>query len=207
MKQATAGVILAGGRGQRMGGVDKALLPLGGMTLIERVAARFPLARVISANGDAGRFAALGPPVAGLDVVADDIAGFAGPLAGVVAALDWAAAHDVTRIVTVATDTPFFPLDLPERLLAAAAPVAMAVVPRADASDSGGGMWWHPTFAAWDVVLCRQVRDALAAGEHRPRRIAELCGVLPVECSDPGAFFNINTPADLAEAARFSGKM
>ena len=101
------GVVLAGGLATRMGGGDKALLPLGGRSLLAHVLARLERqvgAMALNANGDAARFAEYDLPV-----LADSIAGYPGPLAGVLAGLDWAATQGADAIVTVAADTPFFP--------------------------------------------------------------------------------------------------
>ena len=117
MKQ-PLGVILAGGQALRMGGVDKAMLPLGGKTLLDHVIARLDPqvgSLALNANGDASRFRRYPMPVIG-----DSVDGFVGPLAGVLAGLDWAAAQGAETIVTVAADTPFFPFDLVPRLLLAA---------------------------------------------------------------------------------------
>ncbi|MEM9095758.1 MAG: NTP transferase domain-containing protein, partial [Pseudomonadota bacterium] len=103
----TAGVILAGGLSRRMGGGDKSLLDLGGATILSRVRRRLSEQvedLALNANGDPSRFRALELPV-----VPDTIDGFAGPLAGVLAGLDWAAEAGYDKIVTVAADTPFFP--------------------------------------------------------------------------------------------------
>ena len=110
------GVILAGGRATRMGGGDKGLLPLGEARLLDHVVGRLApqvAALALNANGDGARFAAYGLPV-----VPDSLAGFPGPLAGVLAGLDWAAERGAELVVTAAADTPFFPRDLVERLLA-----------------------------------------------------------------------------------------
>src|SRR6185369_11135051 len=106
--------ILAGGRGQRMGGKDKAFIRLAGKTLLDHVASRLALqarAIVLNANGEPSRFAAFGLPV-----IADGISGHAGPLAGILAGLEWAAAEDASEMVSVAIDTPFLPRDLVTRL-------------------------------------------------------------------------------------------
>lgn len=138
-----AGVILAGGLSRRMGGGDKCLLPLGGRPILAHVIDRLrpqvgPLA--LNANGDPARFAAFG-----LEVVADDFPGFAGPLAGLLAGMDWAAARGLPLVVTAAADTPFFPRDLVARLRAAmaetGAPIALAATPAqgAAAGQAGAG--------------------------------------------------------------------
>jgi molybdopterin-guanine dinucleotide biosynthesis protein A len=126
------GVILAGGLATRMGGGDKGLLPLGGRSIMSHVIDQISpqVAGVaLNANGDAARFDQFGLPV-----LADSIDGFVGPLAGVLAGMDWAASQGGDHIVTVAADTPFFPPDLVPRLLLAgegmAHPLVLACTPR-----------------------------------------------------------------------------
>ena len=181
------GVILAGGSGLRMGGADKALMPLGGRTLlahaIERVAPQVAQL-AISANGDAGRFAAFGLPVLPDTQVK-------GPLGGVLAALDWAQGADA--VVSVAVDTPFFPCDLVPRLCLAAGGIGMAMV------QSGGHD--HPTFALWPLALRDALRAFLDSGaKPRVRDFAQAHGVLRAVFTDDAAFHNLNTDADLAHA-------
>lgn len=201
-----AGVILAGGRATRMGGRDKALLEVGGVALLARVVARLapqasPLA--INANGDPARFARFGLPV-----IADTVDGFAGPLAGVLAGLRWAAREGASHIVTAAADTPFFPLDLAGRLRAAAAasghPIALAAT-----TDPERGLSEHPTFGFWPVALADDLEQALTVGNMRKvivwtsrhgaaRAMFDDCG--------PWPFFNVNTPEDLAFADSIAGE-
>jgi molybdopterin-guanine dinucleotide biosynthesis protein A len=182
------GVILAGGQGSRMGGADKALLSLGGETLLARAERRL-IAQVaevvVSANGDPSRFGSRVP------VLADPVGGFVGPLGGVLAGLDYAEARGAAGIVTVAVDTPFFPDDLSARL-AAAGSLAVA--------EAGGR--WQGTFALWHVGARDAVAAALARGDRKVRTVAEALGAVPVAFDSPDAFFNINTPGDLAEAER-----
>lgn len=196
MKQ-PLGVILAGGQATRMGGGDKGLLRLGGQTLLTRVVDRLApqVAEVaLNANGDPARFAAYDFPV-----LPDSIDGFVGPLAGVLAGLDWAAKQGAETIVTAAADTPFFPADLvPQLLLASegmAHPLVLAATP-----DPERGKARHPTFGLWPVALRDDLRAALTDGlrkvvmwtDQHDGRIA----MFPLE----DAFFNVNTPADLARA-------
>lgn len=190
------GVILAGGRATRMGGGDKGLLMVGGQSLLARVIDRLapqcaPLA--ISANGDPARLAGFGLPV-----LPDPLPEFPGPLAGVLAGLDWAAGQDATAIITAATDTPFFPLDLAARLQAAASSSGLALA----ATTSNDRTRPQPTFGLWPVSLRDALRDALISGQRRVGDFAQAQGAglasWPASPNDP--FFNINTPEDMALA-------
>ncbi len=196
-----AGVILAGGQSRRMGGGDKGLLPLGDTTLLGQVIRRLrPQVpqMVLNANGDPARFTDYGLPV-----VADSIDGFAGPLAGVLAGMDWAAQKGIDKIITVAADTPFFPDDLVPRLLAGAAaqntPLAMAVTP-----DPERGQARHPTFGLWDVALRDDLRAALNGGLRKVILWTGAKGCaqvkFPLNSFDP--FFNVNTPEDITTATQ-----
>jgi molybdopterin-guanine dinucleotide biosynthesis protein A len=193
------GVILAGGRATRMGGGDKGLLPLGDTPILARVIARLEpqVSHIaLNANGDPARFARFGLPV-----LPDSIADFPGPLAGVLAGLDWAAGEGAEAIVTVAADTPFFPTDLVTRLQAAAeaqgVPIALAATP-----DPERGKVRHPTFGLWPVALRHDLRQALEDGLRKvvlwTDRHGTATALFPAEPFDP--FFNINTPEDLARA-------
>ena len=190
------GVILAGGQARRMGGGDKGRLQLGSKSLLDHVCNRLEAqvaGLALNTNGNPDRFSDLGLPV-----VADSIGGFVGPLAGVLAGLDWAHAQGKTLIVTVAADTPFFPLDLVTRLLTAgdgmAAPLVLAAT-----RDGDGKTWRHPTFGLWPVSLRHDLRGHLEAGlrkviqwsdKHQGRQT-----VFETVPFDP--FFNINNPEDL----------
>lgn len=182
-----AGVILAGGLSRRMGGADKALLAVGGLTLVERALRRLaPQVSevVLNANGDPARFAGLGVPV-----VADVVDGFAGPLAGVLTGLEWLSANRpaIGWMATVPTDSPLFPHDLVARLAGAGAPLAVA--------RSRGRT--HPVFALWRLDLLDRVRALVASGERRMGMAAEMLGAARVDWpNDP--FVNVNTPGDLA---------
>ena len=112
----TPGVLLAGGLARRMGGGDKPMRQIAGRTILDRVIARLePQCEelILNANGDPARFATFGLPV-----IADTVENFPGPLAGILAALDWAAANrpEVSWILSVAADCPFLPRDLVARL-------------------------------------------------------------------------------------------
>jgi molybdopterin-guanine dinucleotide biosynthesis protein A len=192
-----AGVILAGGRATRMGGGDKGLRLVGGRRLMDHVIDRLapqvqPLA--INANGDPARLADFGLPV-----LADSLPDHPGPLAGVLAGLDWAAEQGATAIVTAAADTPFFPRDLAARLHAAAGPTGLCL---AASPDAEGRMQRHPTFGLWPVALADDLRQALIGGL---RKIvlwtdAHGAGTARFDSKPFDPFFNINTPDDIAEA-------
>ena len=197
------GVVLAGGLARRMGGGDKARLRIGGRTILERVLARLKpqcAALILNANGDPARFADTG-----LAVVPDSVPDFAGPLAGILAGLDWAAkeAPDIADIVSVPGDCPFLPEDLVARLSAArsreGAPLACA----------RSGEWRHPVVGLWPVALRGDLRHALVAeGLRKIEAWTARHGVAvadwPAVPVDP--FFNINTPEDAAEAERIAAR-
>jgi molybdopterin-guanine dinucleotide biosynthesis protein A len=199
----TLGLVLAGGLARRMGGGDKALLRIGAQTILERVLGRLgpQCSRIIlNANGDPARFA-----FTRLPVVADDVPDFAGPLAGVLAGLDWAVAHapDAEWIASVPGDCPFLPRDLVARLHAARGadnqPLACA----------RSGEWRHPVVGLWPVALRADLRRALVEeGLHKIEVWTARHGVAiadwPAAPIDP--FFNVNTPEDAAEAGRIAAQ-
>ncbi|NYZ15684.1 molybdenum cofactor guanylyltransferase MobA [Azospirillum sp. RWY-5-1] len=194
-----AGVLLAGGLSRRMGGGDKCLRRLGGSTILERILATVrpqvgPL--VLNANGDPARFAAYGLPV-----VPDVVEGFAGPLAGVLTGLEWAAeqAPGCRWVASVATDSPFLPPDLVDRLLRA------VETDGADIACARSAGRDHPVFGLWPVALAADLRRALV--EEGVRKVAAWAGRhrlavadFPAKPVDP--FFNTNRPEDLEEARR-----
>jgi molybdenum cofactor guanylyltransferase len=199
-KESVAGVLLAGGRSSRMGGGDKCLRLLGARPIIARIIDRLKpqvSTILINANGDSSRFAAHGLPV-----VADSIVGFAGPLAGVHAGLEWVKANrpGTSHVVTVATDTPFFPLDLVRRFLDKPRHDLTLLVAR---SDEGV----QPVIGLWPVALAPAIDDFLKQGKRKVGGFAEEQGAIEVYfpkaeiggvVMDP--FFNINEPEDLAKA-------
>lgn len=205
MPRDIAGIILAGGLSRRMGGGDKPLRPLAGRSLLDHVVARLQPqvgALAINANGDPTRLSSFGLPVA-----QDTVEGFAGPLAGILAGLEWAAANTMARrLASVAGDTPFFPRDLVRRLIEATdgKPEIIAI------ACSGGRL--HPTFALWPVDLAAALRTALV--EEDERRVTAFIArhahvvvdfAFPhVAGLDYDPFFNINTPQDLAGAERLA---
>ncbi len=184
------GVILAGGRALRMGGADKALLPLAGRPLIGHVLDRLKpqVDRVlISANGDARRFASFGCPV-----VADSVP--QGPLSGILAAMTHAADLGATHVASCPVDTPFLPDDLVSRLADAsrAAPEGLALARTPDGD--------HPATALWPVALAPALAAFLAAGGARVTRFTDAHQAARADFAEPGAFLNLNTPEDLARA-------
>jgi len=198
---ATYGLVLAGGLARRMGGGDKGLIRIGRETILERALARLGpqcAGMVINANGDRARFAPFGLPV-----VADDVEGFAGPLAGILAGLDWLAANApaIGWLASVPGDCPFLPRDLVSRLHAAR---TAAGVPLACAKS---GDWRHPVVGLWPVDLRADLRRALVAEGLRKievwtARHGVALAEWPAEPVDP--FFNVNTPEDAAQAQRFA---
>ena len=205
--QSIAGVILAGGQGRRLGGVDKASALLDGKPLIEHVIARVrPQVSelIINASGDPGRFSDFHLPV-----VADVVEGFAGPLAGVLTGLEWVSTNrpDVTWLASFAVDTPFLPFDLVDRLTEAVARED------ADIACARSTDRTHPVVAVWSVRLIDDLRHALIEEDIRKidrwtarHRIVHV-DFAPVSMNgdtfDP--FFNINRPEDLIEAERILG--
>jgi molybdenum cofactor guanylyltransferase len=197
------GLLLAGGQSRRMGGGDKALRLLGGRSLLERVIERLRpqvAALVLNANGDPTRFAGFGLPV-----VADSIADFAGPLAGILAGLDWTAAHrpDCPVVASVATDAPFLPEDLVSRL------VAGMEAAGAELACAASGGQAHPVIGLWPVRLRGDLRHALV--EEGIRKVDVWTAryrLATVTFSDKpiDPFFNANRPEDLDAAAALLGK-
>jgi molybdopterin-guanine dinucleotide biosynthesis protein A len=194
------GILLAGGKSSRMGGGDKCLRPLGGRPILAHIIARLrPQVSdmIINANGDVARFAPFGLPV-----VEDSIAGFAGPLAGVHAGLQWIKRNrpNIAYGVTVASDTPFFPTDLVQRLLAELGDRPALLVAR-----SAEGV--HPVIGLWPVALADDIENALTKGMRKAGGFAEQHGAVEVPFppvriggAEIDPFFNINRPEDLAEA-------
>jgi molybdopterin-guanine dinucleotide biosynthesis protein A len=195
------GVLLAGGLARRMGGGDKPMRQIGGRAILERVIARLKPQcdeLILNANGDPARFAAFGLPV-----ISDTVKDFPGPLAGILAALDWAAANrpNVEFMLSAAADCPFLPRDLVSRLhqarLAEGAQLAVA------ASDGQS----HPVIGLWSVALRDELRQALVVEDIRKidrwtARYKLATVTWPTEPLDP--FFNANTMDDIAEAERLA---
>ena len=195
----TLGLVLAGGLARRMGGGDKARLTIGGVTILDRVLATLSAqctGIIINANGDPKRFADTGLPV-----IADDVPGFAGPLAGILAGLDWLAAQDngVEWMLSVPGDCPFLPDDLVEKLHQARRKMG-AGVPLACARS---GEWRHPVVALWPLALRADLRHALVDEDLRKievftARYGVAVADWPDQPVDP--FFNVNTPEDARRA-------
>jgi molybdopterin-guanine dinucleotide biosynthesis protein A len=195
------GLVLAGGLARRMGGGDKARIRIGGATILERVLARMRpqcTELILNANGDPARFAD-----SGLTVVPDSVPDFAGPLAGILAGLDWAAANrpQIVEVASVPGDCPFLPHDLVARLdaarTAAGKPLACA----------RSGDWRHPVVGLWPVKLREDLRHALVEEDlHKIEIWTGRHGIAvadwPVRPVDP--FFNVNTPEDAAAAERMA---
>lgn len=195
-----AGVLLAGGLARRMGGGDKGMKRLGGRPIMDRIIERARpqvTTLLVNANGDPGRFESYGLPV-----MADVVDGYAGPLAGVLTGLEWAAGHapSGTRFVaSFAVDAPFVPLNLVARLRRAVADQGAEMA----CAKSGGRT--HPVFGLWPLELAGDLRRAMIDDEMRKidrwtarYRLVEVD--FATEPFDP--FFNINDPDNLAEAER-----
>jgi len=200
ISEPVVGVVLSGGRSCRMGGGDKCLLKLGGESVLDHILDRLRpqvIEIIINANGDPSRFAEFGLPV-----IADSIAGLAGPLAGVHAGLEWVKAHanGVRSVATVASDTPFFPSDLVRRFLS-----ALEDEPALAVAASREGV--HPVVGLWPVAIAPKIEEALGRGMRKAGAFTKDHGAIEVFFEptrigegyvDP--FFNINRPEDLAHA-------
>lgn len=193
-----AAILLAGGQSRRMGGGDKCLRQLAGQSLLERTIERIRpqvTTLALSANGDPERFSGFGLPV-----VSDPVEGFAGPLAGVLAGLEWARAAKpkATHVVSIATDTPFFPDDLVEQLS-----MALSRTPSPIACAASRGRL-HPVFALWPVALADDLHAALDSGVRKVDEWTARHGIavahFDADAGDP--FFNVNRPEDLKAAEK-----
>lgn len=199
--QRIVGCILCGGQSRRMGGQDKSLLQLNGRSLIEIAFDRLrPQVKsvVISVNNPSSSHEALGAPL-----IRDSLSGHLGPMAGVLSAMEWAKTHepDAKWVLSIAADTPFFPLDLAEKL----AKPAGSIVPLITVAKSRKEV--HPTFALWPVYLADDVRTYLLTGgrsvkgfmRDRTPPVISFGGPM-VDGIELDPFFNINTPQDLRVA-------
>jgi molybdenum cofactor guanylyltransferase len=197
----TPGVLLAGGLARRMGGGDKPMRQIAGRTILDRVIARLePQCEelILNANGDPARFATFGLPV-----IADTVENFPGPLAGILAALDWVAINrpDVEFMLSAAADCPFLPRDLVARLHRARAEQNAQLAVAASGGQS------HPVIGLWCVALREDLRHALVVEDVRKidrwtARYRLATETWPAEPFDP--FFNANTMDDIAEAERLA---
>jgi molybdenum cofactor guanylyltransferase len=195
------GVLLAGGLARRMGGGDKPMRHIGGRTILDRVIARLQPqcdGLVLNANGDPARFAAFGLPV-----IADTVEDFPGPLAGILAGLDWAAANrpEVAWVLSAAADCPFLPRDLVARLHRARTKAGAQLAVAASGDQS------HPVIGLWSVGLRNELRHSLAIEGIRKidrwtARYKIATVTWPAKPIDP--FFNANTSDDIAEAERLA---
>ncbi|UVF22184.1 molybdenum cofactor guanylyltransferase MobA (plasmid) [Microvirga terrae] len=199
----TLGVVLAGGLSRRMGGGDKPLRMLRDRTLLEHIIGHLKpqcAELILNANGDPARFM-----TAGLVVVPDNIPDFVGPLAGILAALDWTALYrpSIEWVVSVAADSPFLPGDFVAQLHSArrrcGTPLACAW--------SGGRT--HPANGLWPVTLREDLRNALT--HEKIRKIDHWTARYGVahadwQCCPVDPFFNVNTPDDLVEAERLTNR-
>jgi molybdopterin-guanine dinucleotide biosynthesis protein A len=202
-KVSLLGLVLAGGLARRMGGGDKARIRIGGATILERVLARLKpqcTQIILNANDDRARFADTGLPV-----VPDSVEGFVGPLAGILAGLDWAAAHapKMTDIMSVPGDCPFLPHDLLSRLLEARRSTGKPL------ACARSGEWRHPVVGLWPMALREDLRHALVKeGLHKIETWTARHGVAiadwPPRPVDP--FFNVNTPEDVVQAERIAAQ-
>jgi molybdopterin-guanine dinucleotide biosynthesis protein A len=189
------GVILAGGLARRMGGGDKPLVEIAGRPILQHVIDRLkPQCGLlaINANGDPARFSAFGLPV-----ICDSVEGFAGPLAGVLAGMEFGAAKGAAHVLSAPGDTPFLPADLLSRLQASRTRAGATI---AVAASNGRT---HHAVALWPVALRDDLRRALVAEDERRvsafiGRYANAIVEWPTEPYDP--FFNVNRPEDLARA-------
>jgi molybdenum cofactor guanylyltransferase len=195
------GVLLAGGLARRMGGGDKPMRTIAGRTILDRVIARLAPqcdGLILNANGDPARFAAFGLPV-----IADGVADFPGPFAGILAALDWMAANrpEVALVLSAAADCPFLPRDLASRLHQA------LMDENAELAVAASGGQSHPVIGLWSVALRDELRHALVVEDIRKidrwtARYKLATVTWPTEPLDP--FFNANTVDDIAEAERLA---
>ena len=201
MRIETFGLVLAGGLARRMGGGDKALIRIGNETILSRTLSRLrPQVSgvVLNANGDPARFASFGLPV-----VADSVPDFAGPLAGILAGLDWIAANqpETEWMVSVPGDCPFLPRDLVARLHAA------RIAEGTSLACAHSGDWRHPVVGLWQVSLRENLRHAITVEDLRKIEVwTARHGIAladwPTEPVDP--FFNVNTPEDVERATRLA---
>ena len=204
MIPATLGLVLAGGLARRMGGGDKALIDIGGQTILDRVLEILKpqcACILLNANGDPSRFARFGLPVE-----PDEIPDFAGPLAGILTGLDWMAAHrpDLEWMLSVPGDCPFLPADLVDRLHQVRTEAGMPL------ACARSGDWRHPVVGLWNVALREDLRHALVdEGLHKIEVWTARHGVAIAEWPDQPVdpFFNVNTPEDRERASQLARQL
>jgi len=202
-RERITGLVLAGGRGTRMGGVDKGLQPLHGEPLAAHVLKRLApqtAALLISANRHANIYAALGAPF-GAKIVADTLPDFPGPLAGLLAGLR---AAESDYLLSAPCDTPWLPVDLGARLTEALESNA-ADIATVTTSDAGGNVSLHPVFALLRTRLADDLADFLEAGERKVRAWYARHTTVEVAFTDERAFYNINSLQELADLERHRG--
>jgi molybdenum cofactor guanylyltransferase len=200
----TLGLVLAGGLARRMGGGDKARIKIGGATILQRVLTCLgpQCSRIIiNANGDPARFADTELPV-----VADSVPDFAGPLAGILAGLDWAAenAPDNEWLLSVPGDCPFLPKDLAQRLHEARSEAGARL------ACARSGEWRHPVIGVWPVALREDLRRALVGENlHKIELWTARHGIAIADWPDRPVdpFFNVNTPEDAARAEALAAQV
>ncbi|WP_138422483.1 molybdenum cofactor guanylyltransferase MobA [Maritimibacter alexandrii] len=185
--QIPPGVILAGGQARRMGGRDKAFVTLDGRPMIAHVIARLEpqVSRIaINSNGDPSAFTSSHP------ILSDSIEDHLGPLAGILAAMDWALTLKSDWVVTVATDTPFIPANLVDRLIraqnASRAPIVLAETP--------AGV--EPVAGLWYTKLANGLRGSIQTGTRKVTDFTEEKDAVSAFFAAED-FFNVNTPEDL----------
>jgi molybdenum cofactor guanylyltransferase len=203
-----AGIVLAGGRATRLGGGDKPLREIGGRPMLAHVLERLkPQARTlaISANGDPARFAEYGLPV-----LADEAgAGQAGPLVGILSGMRWAKTAGSRKLLTVAGDTPFFPIDLAARLGEAVTGAERRIA----VATSGGRR--HPVFGLWPVSLEPDLAGFLSDSQtfsvsaflEGHDAVSVDFPILSVGGTALDPFFNVNSPEDLAAAEAIAERL
>ncbi|MBP0591761.1 molybdenum cofactor guanylyltransferase MobA [Paraburkholderia sp. LEh10] len=199
-RDSITGLLLAGGRGMRMGGADKGLQKLHGEPLALHVLRRLaPQAgpMLISANRHADLYSALGAPFRAT-VVADTLPDFPGPLAGLLAGLR---AARTPFVLSAPCDTPGLPDDLAARL-AAALDAQHADIATVTTTDAQGNTSIHPVFALLRTSLADDLEGFLQAGERKVRTWYARHRAVEVAFADERTFYNINSLQELADLER-----
>jgi molybdopterin-guanine dinucleotide biosynthesis protein A len=194
------GLVLAGGRGMRMGGLDKGLQPLHGEPLAAHVLKRLAPqtgALLISANRHPDVYSTLGAPF-GAKVLADTLPGFPGPLAGLLAGLRTA---ETAYVLSAPCDSPGLPAELADRL-AQALHSNQADIATVTTTDAAGHVSLHPVFALLRTGLADDLASFLEAGERKVRAWYARHRTVEVAFTDERAFYNINSLQELADLER-----